>query len=202
AAVALILLLVVMERLRRRSIRVYGFLLVGIILGLSIASLLIHFTSGLRNYWHWTIQFAAERRTPALSDMLDIYAAPKLIVWLAFLAGGILLLWFARKGNRTLQVLSALLLSAPFVWPSIYLLMDSDASERADRLLEIWPVLLIVSALTAALAFRRRTGFALMLPWLLLAAIHGAFMSQQLWGSTYAIWPLFMILLAASLAEL
>lgn len=27
-------------------------------------------------------------------------------------------------------------------------------------------------------------------------------MSQQLWGSTYAIWPLFMILLAASIAEL
>ncbi|MFS8084293.1 MAG: hypothetical protein ACMG6H_01560, partial [Acidobacteriota bacterium] len=31
-------------------------------------------------------------------------------------------------------------------------------------------------------------------------AIHGAFMSQQLWGSTYAIWPLFVILLATTIA--
>ena len=29
---------------------------------------------------------------------------------------------------------------------------------------------------------------------MLLATIHGAFLSQQLWGSTYAIWPLLMLL--------
>jgi hypothetical protein len=40
------------------------------------------------------------------------------------------------------------------------------------------------------------------MPFIVIAAIHGAFMSQQLWGSTYAIWPLFMILLAMTLAGL
>ncbi len=38
------------------------------------------------------------------------------------------------------------------------------------------------------------------MPFIIIAAIHGSFMSQQLWGSTYAIWPLFMILLAMTLA--
>ena len=35
-----------------------------------------------------------------------------------------------------------------------------------------------------------------------LAAIHGTFMSQQLWGSTYAIWPLLVLLVAEMLAFL
>jgi hypothetical protein len=37
---------------------------------------------------------------------------------------------------------------------------------------------------------------------ILLATIHGAFLSQQLWGSTYAIWPLLMLLIAAMLAQI
>jgi hypothetical protein len=40
------------------------------------------------------------------------------------------------------------------------------------------------------------------LPVVLLAAIHGAFMSQQLWGSTYGIWPLLVLLVAELLAFL
>ena len=40
------------------------------------------------------------------------------------------------------------------------------------------------------------------LPLLLLAAIHGTFLSQQLWGSTYGIWPLLILLLAELLAFL
>jgi hypothetical protein len=37
---------------------------------------------------------------------------------------------------------------------------------------------------------------------LLLAAIQGTFLSQQLWGSTYAIWPLLMVLIAEMIAFL
>jgi hypothetical protein len=41
-----------------------------------------------------------------------------------------------------------------------------------------------------------------LLPFFILAAIHGTFLSQQLWGSTYAIWPLLMILVAYILVSL
>jgi hypothetical protein len=42
----------------------------------------------------------------------------------------------------------------------------------------------------------------LFLPFLPLAAINGTMMSQQLWGSTYAIWPLLILLLAELIASL
>jgi hypothetical protein len=38
------------------------------------------------------------------------------------------------------------------------------------------------------------------LPLILIAAIHGTFLSQQLWGSTYGIWPLLVLLGAEMLA--
>jgi hypothetical protein len=82
------------------------------------------------------------------------------------------------------------------------LLREQDASERADRLLAVWPVLLIFSFVVAVVVSKRRRGISMVLPFVVIAAIHGAFMSQQLWGSTYAIWPLFMILLASSIAAL
>jgi hypothetical protein len=40
------------------------------------------------------------------------------------------------------------------------------------------------------------------LPFIIIGAIHGSFLSQQLWGSTYAIWPLLMFLVATALADL
>jgi hypothetical protein len=111
-------------------------------------------------------------------------------------------LWFNRRGQRVLALVSALLMSAPFAWTAIYLLRDQDASERADRLIGVWPVLLIVAFVIAVASIRRRTGIALVLPFILIAAVNGNFMSQQLWGSTYAVWPLFVILFATMIAGL
>ena len=201
AALAFVALMSI-EVWRRRSARKHVLVLGGAIAGLALALLLIQFTAGLKNYWHWTIQFAAARRTPAIAEMLAIYHDKILLLWIVIFAIGTILLWFSRRGNRALALLSGLVMSVPFAWPTIYLLRDPDASERADRLLALWPVLLILSFVAAAMAIRRRTGVSLVLPFILLGAIHGAFMSQQLWGSTYAIWPLFMILVASTIAGL
>ena len=194
--------LMTIEIFRRRPVRRYVCALAGAIAGLSLALLLIHLFAGLKNYWHWTIEFAAGRRTPARGEMLAIYQGKILLLWLAIFAAGAILLWFRRRGQRVLALTSALLMSAPFAWPAIYLLRDQDAGERADRLIGVWPVLLIVAFVIAVATIRRRTGIRLALPFILIAAVHGAFMSQQLWGSTYAVWPLFMILLASTLAGL
>jgi hypothetical protein len=43
------------------------------------------------------------------------------------------------------------------------------------------------------------------LPFILIGTVHGAFLSQQLWGSTYALWPLWIVLgagLVLTLVEL
>ncbi|HVS20931.1 MAG TPA: hypothetical protein VHD88_03745 [Pyrinomonadaceae bacterium] len=197
-----IVALMTIEIFRRRNARRYAWALTGVFAGLALALALIHFTAGLRNYWHWTIQFAASRRTPARAEMLAIYQGKVLLLWLAIFAVGAILLWFNRRGKRVLALVAALAMSVPFAWPAIYLLRDQDAAERADRLLAVWPVLLIVAFVMAIASVKRRMGVSLVLPFILIGAIHGAFMSQQLWGSTYAIWPLFVILLAGTIAGL
>jgi hypothetical protein len=201
-AMVSIFVLMVFEVARHRSMRRYVLTIAGAVATFALAIFLIHLAAGLKNYWRWTIQFAAERRTPARTEMLGIYTDKMILVWLALIAAGVVLLWFTRHRHRAFAAFSALLISIPFIWPTIYLLRDSDPSERAERLVNVWPVLLIVSFIIAILTIKRRTGISVILPFLLIAAVNGCFMSQQLWGSTYAIWPLFMILLAASLAAL
>ncbi len=201
-AVVLLIATLAVDRLRHRSVRRYVLTLAGAIVGLAVALLLIQFTAGMNNYWHWTIEFAAARRTPARAEMLGVYADKTILLWFALIAVGVTVWWLDRRASRALALFSALLIAAPFIWPTIYLLREHDSSERADRLLTVWPVLLIVSFVAAIVTIKRRGGISLVLPFILIGAIHGAFMSQQLWGSTYAIWPLFIILLAFSIAEL
>src|SRR5947199_10076969 len=38
------------------------------------------------------------------------------------------------------------------------------------------------------------------LPFIVIGTIHGGFLSQQLWGSTYAMWPLLLILVGTAFA--
>jgi len=204
AATVLLIGVIVVERLRRRPVRGYLLVLAGGATALTIAVLRIQYLAGFRNYWHWTIQFAAQRRTPALVEMLGIYADRTILLWLAFIAGGLLCKRLTGRAGRPRAgaLLSAFLIAVPFIWPTIYLLREHDSSERADRLLAVWPVVMIVSFLAAILNAKRRRGVSLIMPFIIIAAIHGAFMSQQLWGSTYAIWPLLMILLAMTLSDL
>ena len=187
-------------RLRRASGCVW--LLAGMAAGLGAATLLIHFTVGLSNYWRWTIQFAAARRLPSLSEMFAPYKNPLLLVWFAAFAAGAYLSRRSGGRGRIVSLLSVALMAAPFAWPALYLLLDDDPAERAERLLVLWPVVLFISLLLAARELRRGLSLSRLLPFILIATVQGAFLSQQLWGSTYAIWPLLMILLAGILAEL
>lgn len=199
AGLALVVLTAIAVRCRRRIVG-YAWTLAGAAAGLSAALLAIQFTAGLKNYFHWTIQFAAERRLPPLAEMLGVYRNDLLPWWLGAFVAGAGLLWLSRRGRRALAWLGWILSAAPFVWPVVHLFLDDDPSERAERLLALWPFLLIVALLCAVLSARRREGMALVLPFILLAAVHGAFLSQQLWGSTFGIWPLLIILIADVIA--
>ena len=188
---------------RRQRVAGYVWLLAGMTAGFGAVLVLLHFTVGLKNYWHWTIQFAASRRLPGLAEMFAPYKNPMLLLWIAAFAAGAWLLWQGnRRGNRMLSWLSVALMGAPFAWAMIYLLVDDDPGERAERLLALWPVILIASLFIALWNLKKGPTVARLLPFILIGTVQGAFLSQQLWGSTYAIWPLLMILLAAILAEL
>ncbi len=203
AAIVLILLLLIARQLRRGAalqsspgVAALGAILAGAVTTLVAAGLLLHFTCGLHNYIHWTIQFAGERRMPGFHDMLGVYAEPSLLWWLPSVVAALALLR-SRLGKAMWARFIALgLLAAPFVWTLASLLFPSDADDRADSLLALWPLLLVLSAALTLWNLYRKPSLRAALPAILLAAIHGTFLSQQLWGSTYAIWPLLIILVA------
>ena len=69
AAVGFLLLLVATRD--RNSLRQQLLIVLGAVAALSLALWLINWTAGVKNYWHWTIQFAASRRAPARAEMLE-----------------------------------------------------------------------------------------------------------------------------------
>jgi hypothetical protein len=176
----------------------------------------LHLSAGLGNYLHWTIQYAGQRRMPGLGLMLGVYRDPTLAWTLPSVAVALLLLWAAhptsgfiapKAASKRLwtRIAAFALLAAPFLFTLGSLLLYDDADERGDSLLALWPLLLVLGAALALanlFALRRRPCLRAFLPLLLLAAIHGTFLSQQLWGSTYGIWPLLILLLAELLAFL
>jgi len=166
------------------------------------AALLLQCTVGLGNYLHWTIRFAVERRLPGFKDMLGIYLEPSLLWTLPCVAAALLLLRGRLAEARWARLLALALLAAPFLFTLFALFLSGDADDRAVSLLALWPLLLILSvALTIFYLLRGPLDRALV-PAALLAAIHGTLLSQQLWGSTYAIWPLLILLVAEMIAFL
>jgi hypothetical protein len=165
-------------------------------LGAALAA--IQMTVGLRNYIRWTIEFAAQRRLPGIGVMLGVYRQASLLWTVPAALAGVGLL---RRRKGWARAAAVVLLAAPFVWVIVSFAVTDDASDRAGQLLSLWPHLLVLGFVLAACNLRRAPSFATMLPLIVLATIHGALLSQQLWGSTYAIWPLLTILIAAMLVE-
>jgi hypothetical protein len=170
------------------------------------AILVLHFTAGVHNYIRWTIDFAAERRMPGLPVMAGIYSDASLRWSLPAVVLAIALLTRPRKvASLWTSIAAFLLLAAPFllVLSALFQYYD-DPDSFGDTLVTLWPLLMLVAAAAAVFNIVRLRSFALrsFLPLNLLAAIHGTMLSQQLWGSTYAIWPLLAILIADLLVSL
>jgi len=191
----------------------------GVCAALLAALLALEWTAGLGNYFHWTIQYAGQRRMPGLSLMLGVYSDPTLLWTLPCVVGALVILRTGNGRRLWARMVAFLLLAAPFLFALASLVIYDDADERGDSLLALWPFLLLLAAALALVnlfALRRRgprgqvfvrgvgrrPSLRLFVPLLLLAAIHGTFLSQQLWGSTYGIWPLLVLLLAELLAFL
>jgi hypothetical protein len=200
AAFALILLLLMARQLLRtpaaRGSAELGAVLGGTVATLLAAGLLLHFTAGLGNYLHWTIQFAAERRLPGLPVMLDVYTESSLLWWLPAVAVALLLLSSRLAKALWVRLVALGLLAAPFAWTLAGLFLSSDADDRATDLLILWPLLLVLSGAITLWNLFHELSLRAVLPAILLVAINGTLLSQQLWGSTYAIWPLLVILVA------
>ena len=206
--IASVAAITILRRLQRSSIAPQFWFIAGTVTTLGASLLILHGTIGLHNYLYWTITFAAQRRLPGLSVILGTYHQTSLLWTIpAAIAGFALLRSHKLRTDRWTRPAAILLLAAPFLWTIAALALTDDLDDRSDQLLSLWPHLLV---LAAALAFynlrprnlRERPTLNTLLPLILLATIHGAFLSQQLWGSTYAIWPLLTLLIAAMLMQI
>jgi hypothetical protein len=201
AALAFIVLLLMVRLMRRSSdshgsAAILGAVLGGAVTTLVAAGVLLHFTCGLGNYVHWTIQFAAERRLPGFQEMLGVYMEPSLLWWLPGVAAALVLLQSRFAKTLWARLVALGLLAAPFAWTLGGLFLSSDADDRATSLLVLWPLLLVLSGALTVWNLCRRLSLSALLPVIVLVAINGTLLSQQLWGSTYAIWPLLVLLIA------
>jgi len=162
----------------------------------------IQLTAGLGNYLHWTVQFAAQRRLPGLGTVLAVYINPALLWTVPCAFSGIFLLRLPAARRLWSQALACVLFAAPFAAVFLFLLNHDDRGDRADSLLSLWPLLLLLTASVAVLELRKGVTLARLIPFLVLAAIQGTFLSQSLEGSTYAIWPLLVVLIAGAIAAI
>jgi hypothetical protein len=198
ATMAVIVVLAISTRLQRRPIQPYLWIATGTATTLALALLILHLTVGLHNYFYWTITFAAQRRLPGIGAVLSPYHQASLLWTVPPSIAALILL---RQKYRWIKPAAILLLAAPFLYTLGSLCFTDDMSDRADQLLALWPHLLVLSILLALFNLRRRPTFHTLLPVILLATIHATFLSQQLWGSTYAIWPFLILLIALLLVE-
>jgi hypothetical protein len=202
AAIALI------RRMHRLSILPQLWLCAGAFTALAAALAILQITVGLHNYLYWTITFAAQRRLPGVGLILTTYRETSLLWSLpAALATLALLRIQTLRTRRWPAPTAVLLLTAPFLWTIYALTLTNDPGDRADQFLSLWSYILILAAVLALANLRLSVwkidpSIGAFLPLILLATIHGAFLSQQLWGSTYAIWPLLLLLIATLLIQI
>jgi hypothetical protein len=204
--VAMVIAIAILRRLQRTSIQPQLYILAGASAALAAELLIVHFTAGLRNYLYWTITFAAQRRLPGLSLILGIYHQTSLLWTIPAAMAALVLL---HRKQRWSEIAATALLVSPFLWAvaSLTFAESNDPSDRAEQLLSLWPHLLILATAFALYTLRPSNLRAnptpnTFLPLILLATIHGTFLSQQLWGSTYALWPLLTILIAFLLLQI
>jgi hypothetical protein len=203
---ATVIVIAIIRRLQRTTIQPQLWLLAGASIALAAELLIIQLTAGLHNYIYWTITFAAQRRLPGLSLILGVYQQTALLWTITAAIAALILL---RRNQRWTRIAAIALLSSPFLWTiaSLFLADSNDPSDRAEQLLSLWPHLLILATVLALYNLRPQNlranpNLSTFLPLILIATIHGTFLSQQLWGSTYALWPVLTILIAFLLVQI
>ena len=166
-------------------------LLSGMLLAAAAAAGAISVLFGWTNYIRWTIHYAAARRMPPLREVLSIYR--EWTVWwsaIALVAGCCWLRWSSRH-----RWAGVLLMVWPWLWILFRFLVTDDPVEPQINLLRLWPIVMVSTVMTVALSWRSGPPSSRLVPLAMLGAIHGAFLSQSTWGSTYGIWPLAVILI-------
>lgn len=178
----------------RRSRVAYGWVAAGSLAALAAGALALQAAFGLGPYLHWTVRVAARERFRGNGFGLGMYLWPSSLVSAALVGGGVVV---ARRGRGPASALAAAgLLVAPSLW------FAGRALHQPDAVLAFWPFVLLVSGAVGAAGFVRgaRT-FPQLVPLVCAGVAHSAFVSLDLDGSSYGIWPLLVVAFAVLVAN-
>lgn len=185
AAAQLLALSWAFERSRRGR---YALFVLGCAAALALALGAIQATCGLESYSRWTWSYAAERRL-AVGLAFGYYRRPVVLLGGAVGLCGLALLT-TGMASRTRAWLGTTLLVAPLVAPLLFDFWDRQFPR-------LWPLTLVLAAATAVLRwYRERKASHALLTLTLIAFCHGAFLSQGVEGSNFALWPFYSLLVA------
>ncbi len=179
--------------------------LAGVGTALLAGTLTLHFTSGIGSCLHWTIGFAGQRRSPDTG-----LSTGRLSQSLSALDAGMHCGWaigFTRARRESLGAGCGI----PVARCAIRLRARCTVPLRRRRRARRQPAGAVAGAAAGArrpadrwnlVRLRRELTLRAFVPLILLVVVNGTMMSQQLWGSTYAIWPLLVLLLGEMIAFL
>jgi hypothetical protein len=178
---------------QRSERRMYAWYAAGSLIALAIALIAIQAAIGLGAYYEWTVRFALQQRPQSGRRVLFIYEKP--LTWLAVACAvcGVLLS-VVRRRTRAQHWFGLALVALPFGYAT-FKMVGSSLAWRAPY---FWAFGLVGGVLAAAATcWRRGLRFEAALPFAVAGIVHASFMSQGVGGSSYGVWPLLVVALAA-----
>ncbi|HEV8228657.1 MAG TPA: hypothetical protein VGQ86_01775 [Candidatus Limnocylindria bacterium] len=180
------------EALARPSTRAgLRWCMAGLAAALVVALLAVQLTAGIDRYLAWTWTYALSGRGVALTRLREF--VDPVVVWPAALILG-LVLASRPLGPRA----RALLFLAGLAVPAVV----SAFGPFLPTVPAMFPPLLIAASVLALMRWRADPRFETLLPLVVTGTTAGALMSQGVYGSTFGIFPLLVLLLASLVREL
>ena len=182
-----LMLLAVASTLVRGRPRALMALAAGALATFAVGSLILQLTAGLDNVARWTVTFAAGRLSTS-APPLGWLANPAALGFATLSLAGYAALRLLR--GRKAIVVAGIAITYPYV---LVTLLSFIAPERAP-ILAVWPLAAVLSCVAGTVSMMRGDGgFAPLLPFVCVGVATASFLSQDVYGSSYALWPLLVI---------
>jgi len=177
---------------------------------LGVLLALLHATAGLGAAYHWTFRYAASRRlgVSPLAQVFAFYRDPLAYVALGAAVAAALVL---RRTKHTIPATALLLVPFfPIAGALVAWLVPAIRPAFATLVFRwnpfgVWPATVVLALASVLVRLRHvRPRLDVLLPFVLAGVVHAAFLSQGAIGSSYALWPVLILLvagIAAAVAE-
>jgi hypothetical protein len=180
------------------SFKQYLYFLLGSFSAVIVLFVYVSFTSGIGNYILSTFTIPSQTRLPEPMKFIQQNLSFVVLRNAGILLGAGFALKYLKLKNIWINIITFVLVLLPFYIIPLFRMFFLHQL-YFNQFLTVWPSTIIVCAIAVFYSFVKLKDiplFVKLIPVIILAVINAAFLSQGYWGSTYALWPLFSVLLA------